>query len=189
MAKMPIPNLIGLNVRTYLVCWYDSDDWEGILAGFLTTIAVPEFWDADTGDIDQVLEASGLIVDSNIDVAERDVDMGCLSILTGSKLSETVPQTASGPGFFDELEVPAGEVWDVYGVSMVGFGGTATAFQLYAVGGFPRFPRFFNEEGPADSVLTSTTRVRMTAGDIIRMQITGGSMEYGYTVWGWRYTL
>lgn len=189
MGKMPIPGLDNLNIKTYAVCWYDSDAWEAILAGFVSTVVVPDFWDDTTGDLDNVLEAADVLMDANDGLALREVDMGCLQILTGSKLSASVPQTVSGAGTYDEIIVPDGEVWDVFGVSMRVLGGSATSFELMAVGGYPRFPRFIIASSPYQAIEQSNTRVRLTEGDIVRISITGGTLEYGYTVYGWKYTV
>lgn len=110
---IPIPDLEDLNIKTYTICWPDSDEFEGLLTGFISMPAAEGFWDPATGDLAAALAVGDQLLGLNAGIAEREVsDMTCLIPVGAEPLLISEFRLILSAGTETELITPpAGETW------------------------------------------------------------------------------
>jgi len=125
--QVPIPDDWQGEWCKWSICWPDSVQWQGILAGVLTLPARGRFWDAATGVITDAQDVGREIRDKNLpletcimscnDVAlsaafERIADS--IALLANRQCCDSLQIDVSG-GFQGTITQGSGEVIPIYG--------------------------------------------------------------------------
>lgn len=90
--KMPVPSdWDGESTCDFQVTWPDSAIWRFILRGLLTNPGLSEFWDASTGDVQQViLDFQPIMTDAlnNLECGAMQIPIGTVLEFAGSTLPD-----------------------------------------------------------------------------------------------------
>lgn len=90
--KMPVPSdWDGESTCDFLVKWPDSSIWRIILRGLLTNPSLAEFWDASTGDVEQLLTDFRPIMIAaldNLECGAMEIPIGTIFEFAGSTLPD-----------------------------------------------------------------------------------------------------
>lgn len=153
MSGSPIPETSGFNYATYAICWPQTDKWEGLLTGFLTLPSMAEFWDEDTGNVDDIVTVGEQILDFNLDVAQSEIGEGCQKNMIVPEVRYTQTEVnfnSTGTNTVTVATVPSGEQWIVHAAELLPNGGEGEVIIVAARSPsiFIRYAEFPNDHDP-----------------------------------------
>jgi hypothetical protein len=191
--KLPIPEVVDLNFKTYVICWPNSDKWEGILTGMISMPASTSFWDETTGNLDDILTVGFDILAKNARIAEREVNgMTCLIPVGAEPILISVDFL--GPDFGNEVQSygpAAGETWLVTQTTIVVTNFSPTFVRISVVAnGNEQWLKEVNS--PENSIpVTHEGSVVLDDQSLIRFRANGLGVEtrLRFGVFGWRWTV